>query len=632
MATENLMQKYDEERNKRLRSDGMKQYIDLRDPFLGAALGGDPFADHDLIETRHSALHNNEKIKFLVIGAGHGGLLQASHLIKAGFKAEDIVLVDTAGGFGGTWYWNRYPGLMCDVESYIYLPLLQETGFIPKHKYSYGAEIRANAECIAEFYKLRSQFSTRVRHQAWDAEKGRWVIQMTQDLGPSKGPRELTVEAQFIFGTAAGLSLPHLPKLDGLEGLVRNVKVFHSARWDWDYTGGSQADPSMINLRGKKVGIVGTGATAIQIIPELAKWAGHLYVFQRTPSFVGPRNQRKTTHEEWLKVACKDDWQYERQDNFNSFVSNKPAPVNMVNDGWSAPDSHAYAGFLGSPSRLVTPTTINDHINSLFEMDMARGERLRARVSRIVKDENAAKKLQAWYGGWCKRPSFHDEYLDTFNRPNVTLVDTDGKGLDKYTDSGVVANGVSFDLDCLVLATGFFTRGDDTSPSGRVFAPLVGSGGVTSEQKWSSPEAGTWFGVATHGFPNAFFNLLGGSGLSYNLTSSFDNTTRLAAAIIASAHKKVKNPNVLIIEPTKQAEEEYTKEILKRALWYTALEPCTPGWFNGEGAASFGDNSPEKQTGLLRQAGWGTGILDYKRMVLEYIERDNLEGIMISSE
>ncbi|OHW91857.1 phenylacetone monooxygenase [Colletotrichum incanum] len=630
MSATELFHKYQQERQKRLRPEGAGQYADFRDPTIGDKLGNDPWVNKEEVQAHYSPLNDTDSIKFMIVSAGHAGLLHAVRLIEAGFKTEDIVIVDTAGGFGGTWYWNRYPGLMCDVEGYIYLPLLEETGYVPKHKYSYGAEIRGQSERVAKHYGLRAQFCTRLTHHQWKETKRRWTIKLTQDLGRSNDPVHLTVETQFFISAAGILNIPHYPKLPGFKDLVDNKKVFHSARWDWQYTGGSQVEPNMVNLRGKKVGIIGTGATAIQIVPELAKWAAHLYVFQRTPTFVGPRNQRETTPAEWEKVAYKKGWQYERQDNFHHFVTNDPVPENMVDDGWTHPDSHSIAGFLGSATAIITPDGVQNHIRSMYELDVPRAERLRAHVANVVKDPETAKKLQAWYGGWCKRPAFNDDYLQAFNRPNVTLVDTDGKGVDSFDASGVVANGTLYELDVLVLATGFYTRVRDRSPAAAEDAPVVGRDGVLISEKYLSPEYGTLYGVATNGFPNLFWaGASGGSGISYNLTSAYDVFSRLIAHVIADAHKRADDAGNIAIEPTKEAEDRYGDEVQKRALWLSVMATCTPGWFSGEGEGALEDKTPEQKIALARHAPWGSGPLDYKRRVLEYISKGGLDGFEV---
>ncbi|KAL0931451.1 phenylacetone monooxygenase [Colletotrichum truncatum] len=629
MTTAELRKIYDNERQKRLRPEGVDQYVDFRDPAIGDKLGRDPWVDYDHVLAHNTSLRDKSSIKFTIIGAGHAGLLYAVRLIDAGFKAADIVIVDTAGGFGGTWYWNRYPGLMCDVEGYVYMPLLEETGYVPENKYSYGAEIRGQCERIASHYQLQSQFCTQVTHQHWDDTKRRWFIEMTQDRGPGNTSVHFKIETQFLIAAGSGLNVPHVPKLPGFRDLLNTTKVFHSARWDWQYTGGSQSQPDMVNLRGKKVGIIGTGATAIQIVPQLAQWASHLYVFQRTPSYVGPRNQRRTTPEEWEKVAYKKGWQYERQDNFNHFVTNDPVQNNLCNDGWTAPDSHSVAGFIGSSSKLVTPETIEEHIDSMYKMDTERGERLRAHIANTVKDKATAEKLKPWYGGWCKRPAFHDDYLKSFNLPNVTLVDTDGKGVDDFTANGVVANGTLYDLDLLVLATGFTISGPP-SPSAQLNAPVIGRNGVDVSQKWGSPEYGTFYGACSAGFPNAFFSGIPGGGVSYNLTSAYDVAATFVANAVAVAHREAgEASNLLVIEPSKEAEDRYTDEVQKRALWFTALATCTPGWFNGEADGALRKQTPEEQAARSRRVHWGSGILDFKKRVSEYISKGTLEGFEV---
>ncbi|WYZ36154.1 hypothetical protein EsH8_XI_000037 [Colletotrichum jinshuiense] len=629
MSASDLFHKYQEERQKRLRPEGFGQYADFRDPIIGEKLGKDPWVNTDEVQAKYSPLNGKNSIKFLIVGAGHAGLLHAVRLIEAGFKTEDIVIVDTAGGFGGTWYWNRYPGLMCDVESYIYLPLLEETNYVPKHKYSYGAEIRGQSERVAKHYGLQAQLCTRVTHQQWDETKRRWIVNLTQDLGRPNDPAHLAVEAQFFIAAAGVLNVPRFPNLPGLKELIENKKVFHSARWDWKYTGGSQEEANMVNLRGKKVGIIGTGATAVQIVPQLAKWADHLYVFQRTASFVGPRNQRDTTPTDWEKVAYKKGWQYERQDNFQHFITNDPVPNNLIDDGWTHPDSHSVAGFLGSAAATVTPGGIQSHINSFYELDVPRAERLRAHVANVVKDQETAKKLQGWYGGWCKRPVFNDDYLHAFNQPNVTLVDTDGKGVDRFDASGVLANGTMYDLDVLVLATGFFTRVKDQSPTGATDAPIVGRDGILVSEKFVAPDFGTFYGLVTNGFPNLFWTGIAGAGISYNMTSVYDVYSRFTAHVIAEAHRRAGDAGRVAVEPSKEAEDRYTDEVQNRALWFSVMETCTPGWATGEGEGALETKTPEEKIAIARRVVWGGGPLDYKRKVLEYISKGGLDGFEV---
>ncbi|KAI8273063.1 FAD-binding monooxygenase [Colletotrichum sp. SAR11_57] len=327
---------------------------------------------------------------------------------------------------------------MCDVEGYVYLPLLEETGYIPKHKYSYGSEIRQHLENVASTLNIRGMFGTTVQSQNCDDKVGRWIVSMVQNRGRNRDPVQLTVRTQFLFSAGGFLVSPHLPKLPGIQDFIQNKRLMHTARWDYNYTGGSQEKPDLSNLRDKVVGIIGTGATAVQVVPEVAKWAKKLYVFQRTPTYVSERGQKETDRATWASdVATKKGWQYERMDNLNRSLKNDPPEKDLCNDGWS--ECHAFAGVIGSPKPYRGSQ--EESLASLIETDRPRAVRVRRHIEEQVMDKSVAEKLKPWYGVWCKRPAFHEEYLASFNRPNVKLVDTDGQGIEGYTSEGVLANG-----------------------------------------------------------------------------------------------------------------------------------------------------------------------------------------------
>jgi cation diffusion facilitator CzcD-associated flavoprotein CzcO len=624
----NIEEKYAQERQKRINPEGTAQYINVRSPEI-EELGKDPWVDYEALAKTDPPLRDGGKIKVLITGAGHNGILFAARLIEAGFDPKDIVLVDIAGGYGGTWYWNRYPGLMCDVEGYCYLPLLQETGYVPKHKYSYGAEIRHNTELIATRYGLQGMFCTKVDRQEWDDTKGCWTFNLTQSLGSIRPPTKLTVQAQFVFMAGGVLSIPKIPKVPGFSDFRKDHQIFHTSRWDYNITGGSQEQPDMTKLKDKVVAIIGTGATSVQAVPQLAKWAKHLFVVQRTPSYCGERGQKETTPEDWAKVTDGPGWQTRRCKNLNSYLSANPEPVDLVNDGWSK--NQARAGLIGGNGWPVDPRAPGEHIKKLMDMDRPIAEELRSRIDDVVKDANVAEKLKPWYSGWCKRPTFNDDYLEAFNRNNVTLLDTDGKGITGYTERGIVIGEQEFDVDVLILGTGF-TPSLDLGPSGRQDAPIIGRGGRLVDDKCSSTDCGTLMGVATHDYPNMF--ALYGSGIpaSYNMTSAYDVAARLTAYILAEASRQSSHPEHLVIEPSMEGEEKWTNEVAMRAGWYAALATCTPSYFTSEGMKTAPPASMEEAMANARKAGWGTGILDYQRIVEDYIARtDNkLEGFLIS--
>jgi len=409
-----LRRKYDLERDRRLRTDGNDQYVEVTgeyEHFLD-----DPYADPQF--KREPIVRD---VEVLVVGGGFGGLLSAARLREAGF--DDICIIEKGGDFGGTWYWNRYPGAACDTESYIYLPLLEETGYMPAAKYARGPEILEHSRRIGRHFDLyRSAiFQTVITDMRWLDDAARW--QVTTD-------RKDMLRARFVVLAGGPL---HRPKLPGVPG-VGSFKghTFHTSRWDYDYTGGD-GNGGLNGLKDKRVGIIGTGATAVQCVPHLGAGAKELFVFQRTPSSVDVRNDRPTDPE-WAK-SLKPGWQRERVANFTAVISGAEFEVDLVNDGWT----DLIGGILLSARRkAVAGETVSNEAELIQLADYSKMERVRARIDAVVKDPATAEALKPWYNQFCKRPCFHDQYLDTFNRPNVHLVDTQGKGVERITERGVV--------------------------------------------------------------------------------------------------------------------------------------------------------------------------------------------------
>lgn len=297
-----LTQKYGAEAAKRLRADGLNQFVRLKEAGSERfrALAEDPWADHSSLNAKEP-VKEGVKYKFLILGAGYGGLLYAVRLIEAGLASgpDDIRFVDAAGGFGGTWWWNRYPNLHCDIESYVYMPLLEETGYIPTSKYVSGPELLEHADRIATQWKLQDKalFRSNVKATRWDDATQLWNVEVTEGRGPGEQSRELKLQAQYVLLASGILTNPHVPKIPELENFAGSL--FHTARWDYGVTGGTPKDATLTGLEGKRVGIIGTGATAVQVVPKLAKYAKEVYVFQRTPTAVSWRGQRPTDPEEW---------------------------------------------------------------------------------------------------------------------------------------------------------------------------------------------------------------------------------------------------------------------------------------------------------------------------------------------
>lgn len=632
-----LVDKYAQERDKRIRADGVAQYIDVKTKEM-RDLGRDPWVDYESPRITNPPLRDGDSIKFLIFGGGHNGILYAVRLIEAGFSSKDIVIVDIAGGFGGTWYWNRYPGLMCDVEGFVYLPLLEETGYVPKHKYSYGSEIRGQSERAAAKWGLQGLFCTKVDKQVWDEDRRQWGVDMSRTLFFKDGvpqTERLTVHADFVVAAGGVLSLPKVPKLAGWSEFRANKHAFHTSRWDYAYTGGSQEKPDMTKLKGKRVAIIGTAATAVQVVPEVAKWAEHLYVVQRTPSYCGPRNQAEVTPEMWATVADGPGWQDRRRRNFDSYVTNNPEAPDLVNDGWT--HVPGVSGFTGSDRWAVSPEGVQEHVKRLFEIDVAAADELRARISREVADQAVAEKLKPWYGTWCKRPTFHDEYLPAFNRDNVTLIDTNGKGLESLTPNGIMFDGVEYEVDCLILATGFVAASSSNGVTKRLDAPIIGRGGASLDEEWDRPGASTAFGLFMPKFPNFAATFLRGGGTTYNLSAAFDVFARLFARVasVLHQHNNINNSSgneqeggkKLVFEVSEQTLERWAGEVARRAAWFHVLSVCTPGWYNAEGTAfdhgsPVGADAEKKNYAKARGSLWGGGGLDYQRIIEEYMAKE----------
>ena len=617
--------KYIEERNKRIRPEGTAQYLHLNNKYQH--LNEDHWVDHAALNAKRSPLSDGDRCKFLMLGAGYGGLGYAARLIDAGFSANDMYFVDSAGGFGGTWYWNRYPGLMCDVESYTYMPFLEETGYMPKHKYSYGPELREHAERVAKHWKLENNalFRTTVKSLEWDEGEKLWRVSLTQNRGPGEQPLDSTIRADFVVVVSGVFGPPQIPGAPGLADFKGHI--FHSSRWDYEYTGGSPEDQTMSNLKDKVVATIGTGATGIQVVPELAKWAKKLYVFQRTPSMVDTRDQRPTNPEEWkTKIASKKGWQRERQANFNSWVSNVPNGPNVVDDGWTR--LVTYRALIGTPG-IIGFESFQQFAEDINKEDLTRTNRLRTRVEEVVKDKDTAEHLKAWYNTWCKRPCFHDDYLKAFNNPNVTLIDTDGKGIEGFTPAGIMSGGKEYPVDLLVLSTGYRTSTKTNSPAERANISITGRNGLSLDDKWIKQGASTLHGLFTHDFPNLFFCGPLQAGTAANMVYNTDVLAEHLTYILSEAKKKFGTDRILV-EPGKWAEEIWAGEIMKRATKIGVIATCTPSYINREGElGNMAGLGIEEMMKGLRAATWGEGINDFERVLKEWRDKGTLEGLEI---
>jgi len=565
-----LRQKYAFERDRRLRADGIAQYLEIAGPFAGFA--NDPWCDPNFTRDPLS-----DEVDVAIIGAGFGGLLTAARLRELGVRS--VRLIDKAADVGGTWYWNRYPGIACDVESYVYMPLLEELGYIPTEKYAKGDEIFAHCRRIAEHYDLyrAACLQTEVSEVRWDSALSRWII--STNHGDSMRARFVAMANGYL----------QKPKLLGIEGITAfQGHAFHTSRWDYDYTG-----PDLAKLSDKRVGIIGTGATAIQCVPHLARSAEHLLVFQRTPSTVDVRGNRPT--DPGWSADLEDGWQHRRIENFQLLTAGGEAEEDLVNDAWT---SIVKKLFMMRQTK-VAGMSDEERLRTADMADFAKMEEIRARVDSIVTDRGTAKALKPWYGYFCKRPCFHDEYLHTFNRDNVTLVDTQGRGVEAISAAGVVVAGAQHSIDCLIFATGFEVG---TDYSRRTGFEIIGREGLTLTDKWRDGVR-TVHGLSVHGFPNCFILSIAQSGFTVNFPYLLDVQARHAAWVIAWALRN----DAIEIEATPEAETAWVETVVAHSSASAGrAKSCTPGYYNREGQAnaktrqgSFFYGSPTEYADIL---------------------------------
>ncbi|MEI2735464.1 MAG: NAD(P)/FAD-dependent oxidoreductase [Rhodoblastus sp.] len=494
-----------------------------------------------------------------MFGGGFSGLLTGARLREKG--VDDFLIVEKGADFGGTWYWNRYPGAACDTESYIYMPLLEETGYMPVAKYARAPELFEHSRRIGRHFRLyeKALFQTEAKDARWDEASARWIVRTN---------RGDTLRAKFIV-VAGGLL--HRPKLPGIPG-VDSFKghSFHTSRWDYAYTGGDSSG-GMTGLKDKVVGIIGTGATAVQCVPHLGASAKELFVFQRTPSSVDVRNDRPTDPE-WAQ-SLKPGWQKARIDNFSAVVSGEEFDEDMVNDGWT----DLIGNILLLARRKERAGEKVEDPQALMQIaDYQKMERVRARVDQIVQDKATADALKPWYDQFCKRPCFHDQYLQTFNRPSVHLVDTQGKGVERITEHGVVVAGKEYKLDCLIYSTGFEVG---TDYSRRLGMTIAGRDGLTLTKKFENG-AETLHGVFSRGFPNMFLIQTAQGGYSANFQHMLAETAKHIAFVASEALKN----DFRTLEPEAEAEASWVKGIVRMSEFRAPfLKECTPGYYNNEG-------------------------------------------------
>ncbi len=587
-----LRAKYRAERDKRLREDGNEQYIEPAGRFAH-------FLDDPYVEPAPRAPVFDE-VTVAIIGGGFAGLCTGARLKQAG--VDDVRIIEGGGDVGGAWYWNRYPGAMCDTAAMIYLPLLEETGHVPTQKYTPATEIFGHARRIATHFGLyeKALFSTQVTGLEWDEASSRWILRTN---------RGDEMRARFVAMGTGPLHRPKLPGIPGIESFAGHC--FHTSRWDYAYTGGDPAGARLDKLAGKRVGIIGTGATAVQCIPHLARDAGELFVFQRTPSSIDIRNNHAIDPQWFTTLGL--GWQQKWLLNFATLQTGGFADEDLVKDGWTDIAQRIrdrVVADMGKPGATFGPEMIQ---RAYEDSDDEKMTEIRARVDAIVADPETAEGLKPWYRQLCKRPCFHDEYLQAYNEPGAHLVDTDGKGARCIDKDGVWVGDVHYQLDCLIFASGFEVG---TGYSRRAGYETVGRGGVTLSEHWADGMQ-TLHGMHVHGFPNLFIvGLSQAANLISNITHNLTEAGATIAAVISHAQQIGANE----VEVTKDGEQEWVRLLESSGQAFIGSPDCTPGYYNNEG-------KPIGRREKLNASGYPHGPVAFFQYIDAWRKSGRFEGL-----
>ncbi|MGI9052156.1 MAG: flavin-containing monooxygenase [Ilumatobacteraceae bacterium] len=590
---EALRAKYLAERDKRLRDEGNEQYVEVVGQFSH-------YVDDPYVERVERPPHTDE-VTVALIGGGFAGLVTAAKLKQAGI--DDVRIIEKGGDIGGTWYWNRYPGAQCDTAAFVYLPLLEETGHMPTEKYTHAPEILDHCRNIATTFGLYDNacLSTEVTGLEWDDDSSRWIIRTN---------RGDEMRARFV---SMGTGPLHRPKLPGIPGLATYAgHSFHTSRWDYDYTGGSAEGAPMDQLADKRVGIIGTGATSVQCIPHLARACGELYVFQRTPSSIDVRNNHPVDPD-WF-ATLEPGWQQEWLTNFTVLQTGGFADDDLVKDGWTDIAKRIRDRVMAAPEPDFSPESL---LRAYHESDDEKMTEIRARTDAVVRDPDTAAALKAWYRQLCKRPCFHDEYLEAYNTPSVHLIDTDGRGVERIDETGVVVAGTHYELDCVIYASGFEVG---TGYTRRAGYDVIGRDGHKLSEHWADGML-SLHGIHVHGFPNLF--VVGptqGANLISNVPHNLTEAGATIAAIVAHAVKIGADE----VEVTEEAEQAWVDRLVAGGRRFGDQPDCTPGYYNNEGRSAG-------RRGLLNSLGYPDGPVAYFEYIDQWRSSGDFDGLEFRS-
>jgi cation diffusion facilitator CzcD-associated flavoprotein CzcO/acetyl esterase/lipase len=520
-----------------------------------------------------------------VVGAGFAGLYLLHRLLKAGFVT---VALDEADDVGGTWYWNRYPGARCDVQtidySYTFDPEL-ERAWTWSERYATQPEILRYLGFVADRYELRRDicFHTKVTTAKWDQAAGRWLL--TTDNGA-------TVSCRYYVMATGCLSSPKPPEIDGVSDF--KGEVFFTGRWPHEE----------VKFAGKRVAVIGTGSSGIQAIPLIAEQAAHLTVFQRTPNFALPAQNGRVPADR-VALVESDRAGYREQARWS--ISGVPWPRQTV-FSWQLSDAERRERFEKAWARgdlvyLLTQLWADQGVD--VDGNTLVAELFREKIRAIVKDPKTAAALSPRdHPVGAKRPCLDTNYYATYNRPNVTLVNLREEPIKSITASGITTNKRGFDVDVIVFATGF------DAMTGAIMAvhPIAGRGGKSLSDVWASgPE--TYLGLTVSGFPNLFMVTGPGSPavLSNMVVSIEQHVDWVLERLIA-----MRETGFTTIEATETAQAGWTRHLADCSM--VTLHRLANTWYTGA-------NVPGKARGVMPYTG---GVGPYRGICNEVVSRGML--------
>ncbi len=493
-----------------------------------------------------------ETFDAIVVGAGFSGLYMLHQLRKLGLRSR---VFEAGSDVGGTWYWNRYPGARCDSESIYYMfsdhvseELLQEWSW--SERYAAQPEILRYLQFVADRLDLRRdiQFNTRVIAATYDEANNQWLI--STDNGNQ-------ARASFLITAVGCLSAPNLPKFKGLE----------SFKGTWYHTGNWPHDP--VSFSGQRVAVVGTGATGVQVVPEVAREAAYVYVFQRTPNYNIPARNRPLDAEyiQQIKSQYREIWHKARISGFGlpydavnrSALSVSPEEREQIY--WAAWNKGGF--YLGIET--FSDLLVNKEANETAS------EFIRARIRELVYDPKVAELLiPRDHHFFTKRPPLEHGYYEAFNRDNVTLIDVRSTPIEEITPQGIRTSDTEYEADAIIFATGF------DAMTGSLFKMNIsGRDGITLNDKWADGPR-TYLGLATHGFPNMFM-ITGPQSPSVltNMTVAIEQHVEW----ITDCINYLRSHGVRMIEAQAEAEEAWVNHATQVAE--ATLLVNTPSWWVG---------------------------------------------------